>query len=46
VVQRLREFRPSGAQAEWLAGCEGLSVTPRPWQCLPPQRDYRWQELR
>jgi O-antigen ligase len=46
VVQRLREFRPSGAQAEWLAGCEDLSVTPRPWQCLPPQRDYRWQELR
>lgn len=46
VVQRLREFRPSGAQAEWLAVCEDLSVTPRPWQCLPPQRDYRWQEMR
>jgi hypothetical protein len=46
VVQRLREFRPSGAQADWLAVCEDASVTPRPWQCLPPQRDYRWQEMR
>ena len=46
VVQRLREFKPAGAQADWLAVCEDASVSPRPWQCLPPQRGYRWQEMR
>ena len=47
VVARLREFKPSGAEADWLAECDDLAAgAPRPFQCDAPQRDYAWRELR
>jgi O-antigen ligase len=50
VAQRLREFRPTGAGADWLKLCDAVDMAdvakPRPLQCEPPQRVYRWQEMR
>lgn len=48
VVQRLREFRPSGAAADWLQACDAVPAEGQalPLQCEAPKRVYRWQELR
>ena len=47
IVQRLREFRPTGAEADWLAECNDLAAgEPRPFQCDPPKRNYDWREMR
>lgn len=47
VAQRLREFHPTGAAADWLQRCETVGPTdPRPLQCDPPQQPYRWQQMR
>lgn len=47
VAQRLREFRPTGASADWLQLCETVEAAdPRPFQCDPPQQQYRWQQMR
>ena len=48
VVQRLREFRSAQAQQEWLDECEEPQAAgaARPFQCEPPSRDYRYQEMR
>jgi len=47
VVQRLREFHSTGAEADWLAECDDLAAgEPRPFQCDPPKRDYDWREMR
>lgn len=48
VAQRLREFRPTGAPADWLDECEAApeAGASRPFQCEAPSRSYGWQELR
>lgn len=46
VVQRLKEFRNAQAQ-EWLAECDEVEAgAPRPFQCDPPLREYRYEEMR
>ena len=47
IVQRLREFRPSGAEADWLDECKDLAPGDvRPFQCDAPQRQYEWRDMR
>jgi hypothetical protein len=48
VVQRLREFRSTQAQQEWLDECEESPAAgaARPFQCEPPSRDYSYEEMR
>ncbi|MET0520339.1 MAG: Wzy polymerase domain-containing protein [Burkholderiaceae bacterium] len=46
VVQRLREFR-SREGADWLAECAAFKPQERkPFQCEPPSREYRYEEMR
>lgn len=49
VVARLKEFHNS-LETPFLAPCapdriKALGNTPAPFQCPPPARNYRWQEL-
>lgn len=47
VIARLKEFHNS-AETAFLSPCAPSKLTPGvepPFQCLPPSRVYRWQEL-
>jgi O-antigen ligase len=45
MAARLREFNLPGPRP-WFAKCDDPAVTPKPFQCLPPEHPVNWRDFR